>query len=244
MKTTLLNTLENPLNTAGRVARNAALTGLLSFAFVVPNVMADEEYEWDPSWGMHEEEWYDPSDWFNEDNQVNYEDYGYDDSYYSDTYWGSHDYYSDYAYDYNGYDPTVTGNDYYYQWSPTDQTWSEVSGDKSESDKMKSQAAEESKDKEKTKPVDKKDVMTMRGTIQSIGTAKTKDAGKDHTFIVLEPSSGKNVLVDFGPQAELDKIKLEKGNKIQVRGPRTKFGGKYVVVAQQVSAINSEKKDS
>lgn len=24
-----------------------------------------EEYEWDPIWGVYEEEWYDPSDWFN-----------------------------------------------------------------------------------------------------------------------------------------------------------------------------------
>ena len=204
--------------------------------------MADDEYEWDPTWGLHEEEWYDPSDWFNDDNRIDYEDYGYDDPYYSDTYWNSYDYYGDYGYDYTAYDPAVVGYDYYYQWSPVDQDWTEVEGDKAESDKRSADAKEQSKDK-KTKNIDEKEVVTMRGTIKSVGKAKTKGAKQDHTFAVIEAGSGKSVLVDFGPKAQLGKVKLEKGNKIQVRGPRTKLDGRFVLVAQQVSAINPDKKD-
>lgn len=218
------------------------MTGALAFAFTMPHAIAEEEYEWDSTWGLHEEEWYDPSDWFNEDDKVDYEDDGYDDSYYSDPYWSSYDYYGDYGYDYVAYDPAVVGYDYYYQWSPEDQTWSEVKGDKSESDKRRTEAKEQSKDK-KTKNIDKKDVLTMRGTIQSVDKTKAKGGKKEHTYAMLDAGSGKSVLVDFGPNAQLDKVKLEKGKKIQVRGPRVKLGGKYVLVAQQVSAIKSDKKN-
>ncbi len=111
--------------------------------------------------------------------------------------------YGDYGYDYTDYEPAVVRYDYFYQWSPEDQDWTEVKGDK----------------------------------------AETKGAKRDHSFALLETSSGKTVLVDFGPKAQLDKVKLQKGNKIQVRGPREKPGGKYVLVAHQVSAINRDKKD-
>ncbi len=84
--------------------------------------------------------------------------------------------------------------------------------------------------------------MTMKGTIKSVGVAKAKGGDKEHTFVMLESSKGQTALVDFGPKAKVGNIKLEKGNKIQVRGPRTKLGGKYVLVAQQVSSINPDKK--
>ena len=116
-----------------------------------------------------------------------------------------------------------------------------MKGDKSESGKRSASAKEMSKDK-KTKDIDKKDVLTMRGTIQSVGKAKTKGAKQDHSYVVLEAASGKTILVDFGPKALLDKVKLEKGGKIQVRGPRVKLDGKYVLVAQQVSAMNPDRK--
>lgn len=237
-----MNTHQCPLNLAGRLARNFAVAGTLAFVFATPHAIAGEDYEWDSTWGLHEEEWYDPSDWFNDDNSVDYEDDGYDDSYYTDTYWDSYDYYGDYGYDYTGYDPAVVGDDYYYQWSPQDRNWTEVKGDKAESDKRSAEATEKSKDK-KTKNIDKKDVLTMRGTIQNVDMAKTKGSKQDHTFAMLDAGSGKSVLVDFGPKAQLDKVKLDKGNKIQVRGPRVKLGGKYVLVAQQVSSINPDKKE-
>jgi len=241
MKNTLLNTQQITWSLAGRAARNLAAAGTLAFAFAIPHAVADDEYEWDPTWGLHEEEWYDPSDWFNEDNKIDYEDYAYDDSSYTDNYWNGYNYYGDYGYDYTNYDPAVVGYDYYYQWSPEDKSWTEVKGDKSESGKRSASAKEMSKDK-KTKDIDKKDVLTMRGTIQSVGKAKTKGAKQDHSYVVLEAASGKTILVDFGPKAQLDKVKLEKGGKIQVRGPRVKLDGKYVLVAQQVSAMNPDRK--
>lgn len=246
MNNELMNTHENTWNLAGRFTRNAAVAGTLAFAFALPNAIADDDYEWDSTWGLHEEEWYDPSDWFNGDDEIDYEDDGYDDSYFSDSSWSSYDYYGDYGYNYTNYDPSTIGYDYYYQWSPEDQNWAEVKGNKSTSVKLSSEAKATSKKMSKnkeTKNINKKDVITMRGNIQNIGNTQTKGAKKNHTFAMLEASSGKSVLVDFGPNAKLDKINLKNGNKIQVRGPRVKLGGKYVLVAQQVSAINPEMKN-
>jgi hypothetical protein len=76
------------------------------------------EYEWDPSTGLHEEEWYDPSDWFDDDEGVEYEDYGPlgrdDRGYYDYGYdYGLYDGYTywDYGYGYDDY-----GYDYDYGW--------------------------------------------------------------------------------------------------------------------------------
>lgn len=72
-----------------------ALTSLAVFG---PRAQADQ-YEWDPSTGYHEEEWYDPSDWADPDDGLDYEsdyfgDYStfsdeeyYDDEYYDDDYY-------------------------------------------------------------------------------------------------------------------------------------------------------------
>ena len=48
----------------------------------------DEEYEYEPGEGIHEEEWYDPSDWFNDDGRIDYENdtYGYGSGFYDGLY--------------------------------------------------------------------------------------------------------------------------------------------------------------
>jgi len=66
-----------------------------------------EHYEWEAGEGIHEEEWYDPTDWFDDDDGGNRVDYEYDYSnYYGDDDW-DYDYGYDYDYDYDdqvGYD--------------------------------------------------------------------------------------------------------------------------------------------
>lgn len=63
-----------------------------------------DELEYEPGEGLHEEEWYDPSDWIDFDEGVEYEndyddyEYGYYDDDYGDDDW-FYDYY-DYGYDY------------------------------------------------------------------------------------------------------------------------------------------------
>lgn len=83
--------------------------------FLTPVILAQEtwEYEWEEGEGYHEEEWYDPSDWFDVPGEgISYEngwtDYGYYDDYYYDDYY---DYGYDTGYDY--YDDTWTNGEYY-----------------------------------------------------------------------------------------------------------------------------------
>ena len=57
-----------------------------------------EQYEWEAGEGYHEEEWYDPSDWFNVNSGTDYE-YDYDDHYYGG-YYDDGIYDDDWYYDY------------------------------------------------------------------------------------------------------------------------------------------------
>ncbi|MEQ8822276.1 MAG: hypothetical protein RLY93_18735 [Sumerlaeia bacterium] len=100
-------------------------SGLLSLGLVAApltlTAQDDYEYEWDE--GVHEEEWYDPSDWGDTapyTSTVDYErDNYYGDYFYDDTY---DPYYYNYSTDYYGngyntntgtYDNTYTYYDYY-----------------------------------------------------------------------------------------------------------------------------------
>ncbi len=89
-----------------------------------------DDYEYETDEGLHEQEWYDPSDWFDTDNGIDYEydydpfysDYDYYDPYYYDPYYDSYGYYDDY-YDPYVYDPYY--DPYYRYTSPTadNTTW-------------------------------------------------------------------------------------------------------------------------
>lgn len=75
---------------------------VVPFTLFATPVQADDQYEWDPTSGYHEEEWYDPSDWFNEeDQQVEYEDMYNGDYYDGDvTAYDEYDEQDDYGSDY------------------------------------------------------------------------------------------------------------------------------------------------
>lgn len=110
------------------------ITSILATAALIATpapLLADEEYEWQAGEGYHEEEWYDPSDWFNDDDMVSYE---YDNTYYNDAYWADDSLaYDDWTYD--TYDPlgndgwydTYDYDDYVYTdaytWDPVEMTW-------------------------------------------------------------------------------------------------------------------------
>ena len=85
------------------------------------------EYEYEADEGLHEEEWYDPSDWFDTPGEgISYESdwydstYGYTDDYYDDNLYG---YYGNGYYDYGNdfYDaPYGAGYDYDYNYYTND----------------------------------------------------------------------------------------------------------------------------
>ena len=224
----------------------AIAASVLLVVAAVPRAAAqnnDTEYEWDPTWGLHEEEWYDPSDWFNDDGKIDIEDvgtFGYDSTYYGGPFWTDYGYYGDYSYDTANYDTNTTGSDSYSQWDPVTETWIVVASAE-DSKKQRDQAKSKASGQKPKQQIDKKDVVTIRGTIANVGRAKTKGSDKEHTYAELNVAKGKTVLVDFGPKANTSKVQIAKGKKLQVRGPRTKLGGKYVVLAQQVSELKGDK---
>ena len=98
----------------------ALSTGLASHA------AAQDQYEWEPGTGTHEEEWYDPTDWFDDDadaeygSSVDYEetgnDYGFDTTYDDDydSYDGTtYGYTDEYGYDAEDYNNSVGYTDEY-----------------------------------------------------------------------------------------------------------------------------------
>lgn len=219
----------------------AMLAALALMTTAAPRALAATEYEWDPTWGLHEEEWYDPSDWFNKDDgKVDIEEvgnYGYDDTWYGSSLWNDYGYYDAYSYDYDDYQPTYTGYDSYEQWDPVENRWVEVNATEEASKKKQQEAKTKAKEKPSTRQFAKKDVVTMRGKVTNVTKVKTKGGDSEHTYAMLDVDKGKAVLVDFGPKAGMGKVKIEKGKDLQVRGPRAKFAGKYVLVAQQVSEL-------
>lgn len=81
------------------------------------------EYEYEPGEGLHEEEWYDPSDWFDLSPTVNYEDdsWGTDRDYDNRPYHGTgYSEAADYGYGSNYGDDRVLNRDY--DWS-TEDSW-------------------------------------------------------------------------------------------------------------------------
>jgi len=104
----------------GRLIAGGVVAGAAAFA-LAPPVEArqdDEAMEYEPDEGLHEEEWYDPSDWFDDDDATDYEGESdaavlYDPYVYPvdyTGYWdGYYDGYYDTAFGYDDWDATWSG---------------------------------------------------------------------------------------------------------------------------------------
>ncbi len=94
----------------GEWERNDPVAGL-EYEYEDGFVEAEEEaYEWEAGEGYHEEEWYDPSDWFDDDSSVDYEDDSW--GYYDDYGYDYDDYGYGYGYDYDNYDYDLDYNNW------------------------------------------------------------------------------------------------------------------------------------
>lgn len=83
------------------------MVALAAMAFVIQPVSAmAQDYEWEPDEGLHEEEWYDPSDWFDIDDDIDFEYDWYDYTY-------NYPYVYDYDYDYGYWAPYEDEWEYY-----------------------------------------------------------------------------------------------------------------------------------
>jgi hypothetical protein len=106
--------------------RIITLLSIAGLAIAPLAAQAQEDYEYEPDEGVHEEEWYDPSDWFDDwgydegtvDYETDYWDWGWYDEpyeayYYEGGPYGYNDYYDEYDY---GWHYESLENDWEYGW--------------------------------------------------------------------------------------------------------------------------------
>lgn len=206
-----------------------------------------DDIEWEEGEGFHAEEWYDPSDWFDADEGVEYEyddafgytgnsndwyyDYYDDNSVYSDygdnTYSSSSSYYdfdNDGVYDayatYNDWDGDGLYEDYnYYSFATLD------SSDAKDADREARQQSKQSQQQKTSKE------FQVKGEVQ-----KTKEVQVRHgkNLVALVKTDQGNVAVDLGPVDKADSWSVSEGTQIAARGPLTKVGDKALLLARNV----------
>jgi hypothetical protein len=215
-------------------------TGVIALLMASPGTFA-EEYEWNPREGLHEEEWYDPGDWFDYDTPGvdydydwwNYPYYGYD----YDTYYDPYDY--DYDYDDDFYEPYTYDYDYdnyfddygyeTYGFSD-DYTWDRNS--LSNQDQNRSQAQRQSKGQGGQPQKMAKGSKTLQGEIQNMRTFQTQ-SGQREIMATIENNQGERRKVLLGPVNQVRDFDVDEGDRIQVSGVVTTINGQRVLVANR-----------
>ncbi len=84
---------------------------------------------------------------------------------------------------------------------------------------------------------------TLQGEVASVNRASAGQAENQHTLIDLKLENGRSSTVDLGPAASLEKIGLEQGDQITVRGHSSEVDGRPVLVADLLK-IDGEKVSS
>lgn len=83
----------------------------------------------------------------------------------------------------------------------------------------------------------------LKGEVAKVTRAKAPKGKNEHTLVDLRLEDGTTATVDLGPGASLEKIGLEAGDSITLRGHPGKVGGRDVIVADLLK-IEGEKVSS
>ncbi len=215
-KTNAIKTLHPP--------KLIALAGLLAF---IPPLHAQVE----------EDEWYDPTDWFNGNNIESDDTYDYTDTWdydYDNDYWDGYTWY-DSVYD-RDYNTTMTRvYPYYWQayyYTPArDNQWNNDRNNTRSDRDNRSSSADRSSDRSQR--------MTLRGTVQGVRDMQLRDTyGNTETFTIakVKLDNGNTSVVNLGRQAEFRRNDLQKGDQIKAVGSRGRIAGQDVFVARQIKA--------
>jgi alpha-acetolactate decarboxylase len=88
---------------------------------------------------------------------------------------------------------------------------------------------------------DTKTVETLSGSIISIDKSASFYGKSGKGYHLTVKTEKETITVHLGPSSYLeDKIKLQKGDSIEVTGSRTKIDGKTVIVAQKIKKGTAE----
>lgn len=210
---------------------------------------------------VNEDEWYDPSDWF-DGNNIEYDDtydydpydytytsgydYGYDwdywDSYYDAYDWDDYDTYG--TWDYNPYTSSYWDR---YDWDDdiTDDTvegtvysyslWVPDRDQKAQNTSASNTSSSQSGSK--SEQGKKNDISRLEGTIEGLKNVKlsrSSGAAGAFTLAKVKLENGQTTVVNLGRQSKLDDVKVQKGDKIKAIGRRGQIQGQAVFVAQKL----------
>ncbi len=249
--------LNNRTNTGERLTRGLvpALVAAAGLAIAAPATAQDweENYEWEPGTGYHEEEWYDPTDWFDDDfynTGIDYEETGYDWWRDGDEAW-SPGYDNDYYADYDGDRSYWENRDrepnarYDYTWSGWDNTSTQGGSTDSdfytdEDDPVDYDYWDSRRDYDFTSQANQQDRQRMiqnaelRGRLDGWQRRNLQGQKDAHTLVRVRMENGRSAIVNLGPNVELSRLDLQDGDRIAVAGKRGTIDGKDVLMAQKV----------
>lgn len=210
----------------------------LATTFLAPQLsQAREDIEWEPGEGYHEEEWYDPSDWFNDDGQVDYEYDGFD---YYDGAWDGYTWYDDYDYVYDfDTDPEYVWDADTNSWELQDETGYEYSAKYEFDDSGSNQSnQQQSSQNQSMQSGQNQSGQTLKGKIEAFRKIDvTSSAGFQETHALAKVSleNGQTAVVDLGMAALLTSD-LSSGDDVTFHGSTGKIDGKNVFVASKLTA--------
>ena len=204
----------------------AATTVSLALVSVPPAAHADP---------ANEDEWYDPTDWFDGNNKesddtYNYGSYGAGADYYS----GGTYPYEDGFYDYTDYDYGDGYNDAGYRdYGTSNSYWRDsYDYDANTTNQNRSQQARQTQDQQNQQ-------RTLAGTIEGFREVNVRDrkgAQDRFTVVRLRLRDGRSATVDLGKRLSLRDVNLEKGDYVSVSGRQRMISGQNVILAETIYA--------
>ena len=212
----------------GKSTRSQLLTLAITSGvfFGAGNILrADTEMEWDAQKGYHEEEWYDPSDWFNEDGQTSYET---DDDRRIPAV--STEYYTPYYY---YWDPAIVG------WTtevPDRQRSQTVSDTGNDAEDANGIAESDDSDRNQRSNMQRRNA-NFSGTIDGFRKMNLQTRGgqrEEHSFVRLRLEDGRSRIVSIGSNVELSDLKLSQGEEIDVTGHIARVDDRQVLIAKRI----------
>jgi|GEM_PF-2038019 len=232
--------------TAGTVAALAAAAGV-ALAAPAAGQQDGDGWEWEPGKGYHEEEWYDPGDWFDDEfsSGVDYEetgrdwgwdwDWGWDDD---DDYYDDDDYDDDYYDDYYGDDDFFGYGDRDRDPDHWDRRRDDAAMDRERYDRRFNN--QQRRDRADTMRGDRQDARQgmgsaqVRGEIEAWQRKRLEGQRDAHTLVRMRVEDGRSAIVNLGPNVDVRRLDLDEEDRVMVRGMRGRIDGRPVLMAQSV----------
>lgn len=236
---------------AGLLARmSGAIVAAAGLAVAAPAIAQDtsydyegEHYEWEAGEGFHEEEWYDPSDWFDDDfgeRVVDYED---------DDWFDDYDYYDGY-YDNNAYsdwdDSGLYDDDWYEEgiyydrdsdYDASDYRYDNRYGYETQRGDGIPYYTRDNRNRDanryaNTSPQGGK--AELRGELDGWTRVSIQGQKDAHTLLRLRLDDGRTKVINIGPRMSVDRLNLDDGDRVAVYGSQGKIDGRQVLMVEKM----------